>query len=215
MFTFYLIIALLVFIVLSPLLFVFLIFYLGTAGFTTLGFSSATALLVLLLMFIGSFFNIPVSKRKMIKIREPSFFGFLSRYVWRAQGVSINVGGAVIPLFIAVYLLSYIPVYPVLYSTLIVVLVAFLSSRFVPGAGVLAPAVLPVIFAALFALLLSPDYAAETAFTSGVLGVLIGADVFRLPLIMRKNEGVISIGGAGVFDGIFIVGIASAVLASI
>ncbi len=215
MYTIYFIIALLALLVLSPIILGFVLLYLGTAGFTTLGFSPVAALLVLLIMLIGSFVNIPISKKKMVKVRESSFLGMFGRYVWRAQGLSINLGGAVIPLFIAAYLLSYIPVYPVFWSVLVVAFVAFLSSRFVPGVGVVAPAVLPVVFAALFALLLSPEYAAETAFVSGVLGVLLGADVLRLPSIMRRTGGVLCIGGAGVFDGIFIVGIVSAILAGI
>ena len=213
MFTFYTIIALLLLIILSPVIFAFIVLYLGSTGFTYLGFSPLTALFILLLMLIGSFINIPISRRRMIKVREPAFFGFLNRYVWRSQVISVNFGGAIIPLFIVAYLLTYTPLYPVFITLLIVTFVSFISSRFVPGVGVLAPAILPVVFAALFALLLSPEYAAETAFSSGVMGVLLGADILRLPLIRRG--GVLSIGGAGVFDGIFIVGIASAILASI
>ncbi len=215
MFTFYAIIALFALILLSPFIVAFLLLYLGTAGFTSVGFSVSGALLVLLFMFVGSFFNIPLVKSNTVRVREPSFLGLFYRYVWRTQGISINVGGALIPLAIVAFLLLEIPLEPVIISTGVVAFVSFISSRFVPGVGVLSSAVLPVLFASLFALILSPEHAAETAFSSGVLGVLIGADLFRLPIALRKGAGVMSIGGAGVFDGIFIVGIVSAVLAGI
>ncbi|MDP2663865.1 MAG: DUF1614 domain-containing protein, partial [bacterium] len=50
------------------------------------------------------------------------------------------------------------------------------------------------------------------AFVSGTLGVLIGADILNLRKIQRYG-GFLSIGGAGVFDGIFLVGVISALLA--
>ncbi len=171
--------------------------------------------MVLFLMLIGSLINIPISKKKMVRVEEPCFFGFARRYVWKAQGVSLNLGGALIPLFISAYILLDVPLYPVLISVCAVAFVSFLSSRFVSGKGVVASAVFPVLIAVIFALTLSPDYAAETAFVSGVLGVIFGADIVRLPFILRREGGIMSIGGAGVFDGIFIVGIASAVLAGI
>ncbi len=215
MLLFYILIAFLILILLSPLIFAFTLFYLGTTGFTHIGFSSMGAVFILFLMLIASLVNIPLAKRKLVRVEESCFFGFARRYVWKAQGVSLNLGGALIPLFISVYLLLDVPLYPVLVSVCSVAFVAFLSSRFVPGKGVVASAVFPVLVAVILALTLSPDHAAETAFISGVLGVIFGADIIRLPFILRKEGGVMSIGGAGVFDGIFIVGIASAVLAGI
>ncbi|MCH7552064.1 DUF1614 domain-containing protein, partial [Patescibacteria group bacterium] len=47
------------------------------------------------------------------------------------------------------------------------------------------------------------------------LGVLIGADLLRLPKVMKGEVGIMSIGGAGVFDGIFLVGIVAALLAGL
>ncbi len=77
------------------------------------------------------------------------------------------------------------------------------------------PVLLPVLFAVFFALFLAPEYAAQVAFSSGVLGVLIGADLLHLPLVLKRQGGMVSIGGAGVFDGIFLVGIISAFLAGL
>jgi uncharacterized membrane protein len=46
---------------------------------------------------------------------------------------------------------------------------------------------------------------------AGTMGVLIGADILNLKKA-QKYGGFLSIGGAGVFDGIFLVGIVSALL---
>ena len=52
--------------------------------------------------------------------------------------------------------------------------------------------------------------AAPVAYISGVMGTLLGADLLHigdLPAV-----GILSIGGAGVFDGIFLTGILAAFL---
>jgi uncharacterized membrane protein len=68
-----------------------------------------------------------------------------------------------------------------------------LSSRFPPGEG---PWQAPVI-----------------AYTSGTLGTLIGADLLNLDRIRDLGAPMVSIGGAGTFDGIFLAGVIAAFLA--
>jgi len=51
------------------------------------------------------------------------------------------------------------------------------------------------------------------AYISGVLGVLIGADLLNLKQLSKVGRGVMSIGGAGVFDGIYLVGIIAVLIA--
>jgi uncharacterized membrane protein len=75
------------------------------------------------------------------------------------------------------------------------------------------PVFLAPLTAALLALLIDPEHAASLAYISGVLGVMIGADIFRLNEIASLGAPVASIGGAGTFDGIFITGIIAALLA--
>ena len=48
---------------------------------------------------------------------------------------------------------------------------------------------------------------------SGTLGVLIGADILRLPAVRQLGAPLASVGGAGTFDGIFLTGIVAALLA--
>ena len=93
-------------------------------------------------------------------------------------------------------------------------------ARPVEGVGITIPALIPPIIAAALAYLLVPDPVGRTAvaYTAGVLGTLIGADILNLPRIhrlgrlRRSRAHVVSIGGAGVFDGIFLVGILAAIL---
>jgi len=51
------------------------------------------------------------------------------------------------------------------------------------------------------------------AFVAGVLGPLIGADLLRLNEVVKIAPAVVSIGGAGTFDGIVLSGLISALLA--
>ena len=62
-------------------------------------------------------------------------------------------------------------------------------------------------------MILDPEHAAHLAYISGVLGVLIGADMLRLNTIAALGTPVAAIGGAGTFDGIFLTGIIAALLA--
>jgi len=75
------------------------------------------------------------------------------------------------------------------------------------------PVWIPPLLSVGLALLLSYDNAAPVAYISGAMGTLIGADLLNFRHFRRLGGHVLSIGGAGVFDGIFLVGIAAALLA--
>jgi uncharacterized membrane protein len=75
------------------------------------------------------------------------------------------------------------------------------------------PVFLPLGATLLSALLLAPQNPEVVAFISGVLGTIIGADLLHLPQIMNKSNRMMVIGGAGVFDGIFLIGIIASILA--
>jgi uncharacterized membrane protein len=79
--------------------------------------------------------------------------------------------------------------------------------------GVGMPIFMAPLTSALLALLIDPEHAAHLAYISGVLGVLIGADILRLNSIAALGAPVAAIGGAGTFDGIFMTGIIAALLA--
>jgi uncharacterized membrane protein len=64
-------------------------------------------------------------------------------------------------------------------------------------------------------LLLSRAHAAPLAYIAGSLGTLVGADLLNLPLVAQLGAPVMSIGGAGTFDGIFVTGLLAVLLASL
>ena len=53
------------------------------------------------------------------------------------------------------------------------------------------------------------------AYIAGSLGTLIGADLLNLGKIEGMGAPIASIGGAGTFDGIFVAGIVSVLLAGL
>jgi uncharacterized membrane protein len=88
-----------------------------------------------------------------------------------------------------------------------------LLARPVPGVGIAMPALIPPILAALVALILAPAQGPMVAYIAGTLGVLIGADLLNLKNLTLLRAPVVSIGGAGTFDGIFLTGIIAVLLA--
>jgi uncharacterized membrane protein len=83
----------------------------------------------------------------------------------------------------------------------------------VKGVGIMTPAFVPPLTAALFALLLPSGATRVVAYISGVVGTLIGADLSNLGVIPELGAPVASIGGAGTFDGVFLSGIIAVLLA--
>jgi len=207
----------LIFILLLPFLFILTYFNILTLGFEKLGISPTTTIFILFLILVGSFINIPLAKKKLVYVEKPYFFGLFRRPKIEIQGIFINLGGAIIPILLSFYFLflawkSGFEISPVLITTILMIIISKFLAKIIPGRGILLPGFIPPIFSALFALILAPGFAAPSAFISGVFGTLIGADLLNLGKA-RKYGGFISIGGAGVFDGIFLIGIVSALLA--
>jgi len=88
----------------------------------------------------------------------------------------------------------------------------------VKGLGIVTPALLPPLSAALAAILLvylggaTHDLIFLIAYVGGTLGTLIGADILNLNKIRDLGAPVASIGGAGTFDGVFLSGIIAVLL---
>ena len=152
--------------------------------------------------------------------QEVDFFGM--RYVvpvvreWPGTVIAVNVGGAVISAFMSIYLLARNQLWGRgLVATAIVAVVCYLLSRPVRGVGIAEPVFVPSLAAAIVAFLLSREHAPPLAYICGSLGTLIGADLLNLGAIRGLGAPIASIGGAGTFDGIFLIGIVAVLLASI
>ncbi|HOJ31362.1 MAG TPA: DUF1614 domain-containing protein [bacterium] len=179
-----------------------------------IGLSPVVAFFVMLASLAGSFINIPLA------VQTPGGFvpafsyfgGFLIDVPAGIKVIAINVGGAIVPLCLCLYLIPKTKFLPLFFATLISALICHKLARVVPGIGVQLPALIPPVVAVFLAFLFSPGNKIPVAYISGVLGVLVGADLMNLGNL-GDFAGMMSIGGAGVYDGIFLVGIISALLA--
>lgn len=126
--------------------------------------------------------------------------------------LGINLGGAVVPL---VFLLHFFNLQPpaamdMIILTLLVTAVVYPMSRFDSKRGMIVYLFGAVVFAAVGALLLDPENYLVLAYSSAVLGTLIGGDLLHLPQIKKLAErraNTIIIGGGGVLDAIFLSGL--------
>jgi uncharacterized membrane protein len=201
--------------------------FVGIIGgaFRAIGFSWYTSILILMGSLLGSWINIPLvkitTKKQVTESQYIEFFGIVFRVPAQAQArsptiLAINLGGAVIPIVISVYLFLKVPqiLSIAAISITIVSFVMYFVARPVKGIGIAAPALVAPLVAATCAILLSPmGYSSYVAYVSGVLGTLIGADLGHLKDISKSGPKIASIGGAGTFDGIFLSGIIAAILA--
>ncbi len=224
------VLAILLFIGLIILLIPLLVLGVIGAAFTKLGFSWITAIAVVLLMLFGSYVNIPLYrfKRDMVRVAPDTTAVFGSGSPWAADPVwetvvSLNLGGAVLPVCISLYLLyqavsitSTSLLVPVGAGILIVALITFVSTRPVPGVGLRVPLLMPALTALLMGMLLFGGAgipATVVAFVSGTIGTLLGGNIARLNCIRDLDVPELSIGGAGTFSAIFICCILPALIA--
>jgi uncharacterized membrane protein len=208
----------------AALVVVFVVVQIGliTFAFEKVGVPPAALFSLLLLSWVGSWVNIPLTRlRHEVPMSAPlvvRFFG--QRYVVprvqqpRHTVVAINLGGAVIPCLLSVYLfLQAQAPWRVLLATAVVTAVTYWLSRPLRGVGIAVPLFIPPLSAALVALLLVPSQAPLTAYVAGTVGTLIGADLLNWRRIGGLGAPVVSIGGAGTFDGVFLTGIIAVLLA--
>ena len=130
--------------------------------------------------------------------------------------LAVNLGGAVIPFMLSVYLIFKHRLFEKsLVAVGVVTVVVHLMAKPVQGVGIAVPIFIPPIITAIIALILSPYNPAPLAYIAGSLGTLIGADLLNLNKVRGLGAPVASIGGAGKFDGIFLTGIVAVLLAGI
>ena len=198
-----------------------------TAALIKLKLDPATALLVVIGIFLGSPINIPVKRmsREESVLSDPlAVFGLSGWWpslqrIRRETIIAVNVGGCLIPVALAIYEMAHLAsagrqaLVGLVIAVLINTGVCYWMAQPVEGVGIAMPGLFPAIVASVSALLLVPDQAPPVAFIAGVLGPLIGADLFHLRDIEKIATGIASIGGAGTFDGIVLSGIVAAYLA--
>jgi len=191
-------------------------------AYMRLGISSSAALLLLAGSLIGSYFNIPVAQlagQRVLTGEVIDFFGM--RYqvpvLLDRPGtvLAVNIGGAVIPVLMSIYLLVRYELW-LKGAVAVAGVAAFIHwmATPVPGLGIAVPVFAPALGTAIAAVLLARERAAPLAYVAGSLGTLIGADLLNLGVIGNLGAPIASIGGAGTFDGIFLTSIVAVLLAS-
>ena len=191
-------------------------------AFEKLGLTPEVSLLLLIGTLVGSGINIPLfslrtkttghlvmspDKKPVWEIFQPAKEGKIV--------IALNIGGCIIPVGLCLYFTSLQLIEPVklLLALSVITALSYNFSRLIPGLGVAMPIFIAPLASVTLALILDPEHAAQLAYISGVLGVLIGADILRLHSIIRLGAPIAAIGGAGTFDGIFLTGIIAALLA--
>jgi uncharacterized membrane protein len=188
-----------------------------------IGIPPRYVLLVLLGSLLGSAINLPIAELRpeaMAADQVVDFFGV--RYVvpvveeWPRTILAVNVGGAVIPAIVSLYLLVKNQLYVRgIIATAVVAVIVYQIAYPVRGIGIAVPTLAPPIVAAVTAMALAWRNAPPLAYIAGSLGTLIGADLMNLDKIQGMGAPVASIGGAGTFDGVFLSGVFAVLLSSI
>jgi uncharacterized membrane protein len=143
------------------------------------------------------------------------------------QVIAVNVGGCLVPCALSAWFLWQMQLSSVLGGWLILcvlipALACYLLARPMPGIGIGVPILLPPAVAAMTAILVAPELAGHeslaprAAYMAGTLGTLIGADLAHMlnrRTLALLDAPLLSIGGAGTFDGIFLAGIIAVLLA--
>jgi uncharacterized membrane protein len=192
-------------------------------AYERIGVSRRYVFSILALSLLGSYVNIPVAElppERVVTNQVVEYFGM--QYVvphveeWRRTVIAVNLGGAIVPTLLSLYLIFKNRLFGrALAGVAVVAAVTHAMAHPVHGVGIAVPVFIPPLVAASVALLLArkAGFAPALAYVSGSLGTLIGADILNLGQIQGLGAPVASIGGAGTFDGIFITGIVAVLLA--
>lgn len=199
----------------------------GVVGnaFVILGVPPEAVFWLLVLTLLGSLVNLPlttIESQEMVAGQVISYFGMRVRLpparLKRHTVLAVNVGGALVPTALSVYLFVQITRTMGISWGLLAVLglvtaVMYQLARPVKGLGIAVPGLVPPLVAALGAWVLCPAaFRAPCAYIASTMGTLIGADLLNLRQITQMGAPVASIGGAGTFDAIFLSGIIAVLL---
>jgi uncharacterized membrane protein len=188
-----------------------------------IGISLGWMAIILAGALLGSMINIPVARLRS-EVRQENtavtVFGVTYRIPLAIRTgsttIAVNVGGAIVPSAVAIYLICHDRLtLNTLSATLIVTALVFAVARPVAGVGIVTPSLVPPLVAALAAIWLGGHLVAAVAYVAGTFGTLVGADLLNMPRVRSLQAPMVSIGGAGTFDGVFLTGLVAVLLASL
>jgi len=218
----------------APLIFIYLFLRLSETAFEMVGFSHWHATLAVFGSILGSMVDYAILDKPISSY--PDWYTAIAGLFSSQAGahfhplmLAVNLGGCIIPLAISAHLIARrrASLNKSLLGMAVVAAITYNAAEAVPGEGIVLPVWISPLLAALAGLMLAGGFrrAPPLAYISGTLGTLIGADIMSLltpgmlpslaPLsLQRETPLVLSIGGAGVFDGIFLTGIIAVLLAA-
>jgi uncharacterized membrane protein len=199
-------------------LLVFVLANVFATSFQKLGLPPSLVSAFLVASVAGSLINIPVWRAPATPERlfRAGHVIFYRPPRPSGQIVAVNVGGALAPVALSAWLLTRAPLPQVAVATVLMAALTHRVSALRPGLGITTPVLVPPIAAGILGWLLAGAGgldATPIAYISGTIGTLIGADLLNLPRLRGLGPGMLSIGGAGMFDGVFLVGVVAAFLA--
>jgi len=236
--------AILLLVLATPLIVVYLFFRLSAEAFYQVGFRYWHALLMVFGSFLGSSVDFPLHLGTITEyppvfleaasILSPALdLSFPTTF--HPTILAVNLGGCLIPILVSLTILvrCQVSARRAILGTLIVATITYWMAMPVAGEGILLPVYVAPTLAAVSGLVLARrlQAAPALAYISGTMGTLLGADIFNLltpgvlaalapPMVGPGSMGmaprplVLSIGGAGVFDGIFLTGIIAVLFAA-
>ena len=206
-----------------------LLFDVMRSALERLHLTPVSAGLLVIGMFVGSFVNFPVHRFTREAPQPEVRFGPFGRVLFGPQlqqlrhetVIAVNLGGCVIPCLIALWQLPELIRHQDALGRLTVVAAVniaacYLIARPVQGIGIMIPGLVSPLVAVGVTWIVCPAAMPERvaiAYIAGILGPLVGADLLHLKEVTRVPVGMLSIGGAGTFDGIVLSGILAALLA--
>jgi uncharacterized membrane protein len=204
-----------IFYILLPILVIYLGYLIVTKAFNDMGFTSFEAIIIVFISFILG--------AGVLDEYTGISFANIHLITYNNWFIGINTGGAIIPIILSIYLCikNKLEMKKVLVGIMIVAVITYFVTFPDPQKGIVSRFpfwLLPVFFASLASIILlwhDKRKAAPFAYISGTIGVLIGADVFQLFLLLQselpsaKNA---IIGGADIFDMVFITGILAVIV---
>jgi uncharacterized membrane protein len=201
------------------LVFIFISLNIFGTAFGKLGFHPEYSVYFLFLSLLCSYVNVPIKKvRSRVsvisdKASDTLRSGLEASSLKMYTTIAINLGGAVIPIIISVFLSTKVNLVEILAGILLMTIIIHKIARPVKGSGIAIHALLPPLLAAFVAIIISPQNAPVIAYISGTFGCILGIDILNLKKIPDLGVPLVSIGGAGTFDAIFLTGIISVLLA--
>ncbi|MCU4139297.1 MAG: putative membrane protein [Methanophagales archaeon] len=133
--------------------------------------------------------------------------------------VTLNIGGFIIPVAFAIWMLSLNFIFEIVLSYLLMTILAYSVAEIREGVGVVLPREVGV-FAIPLALLLAPSDASYTdvaglIFVPAVLGIATALLIASAYFPREKGCPFISIGGTGNYEAIFLIAVISLLFATI